>query len=176
MSRFRRLLTLNVSVTTVLFWTQTRSSKPRAWSAGALQARSARPGAVPVEVLQPSDLPEELRGIKNPKVRDRIKREVELKNEARDKLDNVANDGAPGEQLVAAALVVQRDVVRCVELALRVVVDVDVNAIGDDAARLHVELEVHLRLERADAIREGREQIGGAASLVAVALDLGLDA
>ncbi|HET6703147.1 MAG TPA: hypothetical protein VFH14_15135 [Gemmatimonadaceae bacterium] len=50
------------------------------------------------------------------------------------------------------------------------------DAIGDDAARLHVELEVHLRLERADAIREGREQIGGAAALVAIALDLGLDA
>src|SRR5688500_12905922 len=55
-------------------------------------------------------------------------------------------------QLAAAAFVVDRDVVRRIELPLRIVVEIDVNALGDDAARLRRELKIDEWLEGAPAV------------------------
>src|SRR5690606_3781669 len=79
------------------------------------------------------------------------------------------------EYLVRLPLVVRRDVVGRIELALRVVVDVEVHALGDGAGGAHGELEAELRLEHAAAVLDWTQEVGRDAALVAVACELRLD-
>ena len=79
------------------------------------------------------------------------------------------------DQLVALPLVVDLDVVGRVELALAVVVHVEVNPLRHDAARAHVELEVEERLEAPLALRGQAEELAADAALVLGAVDLALE-
>src|SRR4029078_13352362 len=57
------------------------------------------------------------------------------------------------KEFVSLPFVVDRDVVGGVEFALGIVVEIDVNAIGDDSAGLGGKLKINERLERAATIR-----------------------
>ena len=74
------------------------------------------------------------------------------------------------------AFVVDVDGVGGVELALRVVVDVDVHAVGDDAVAPEGELEVEVGLERRAAGGEHARGLAAVAALISRAFALGLDA
>jgi hypothetical protein len=112
---------------------------------------------------------------------DRLESVVPARDPARDEargreLEGDVADLEALEDLVLASLVPDGDVVGGIELALRVVVHIDVDAVGDDAAGAHAELEVELRLEGAAAAGERIDDLRCGASLVAVALRLRLDA
>src|SRR6185436_13393093 len=62
------------------------------------------------------------------------------------------------EELVALPLIVDRNVVGGVELALGVVIEIDVHAIGDYSAGFCCELKINQRLEGAPAIGDGVEE------------------
>ena len=74
------------------------------------------------------------------------------------------------EQLVLLPFVVDRDVVRAVEFTLGVVVDVDVNAVGDDSAGFGVELEVEEWKEAALAVEHRLDESAHRAALVEISL------
>ena len=82
----------------------------------------------------------------------------------RRRLEGDVADLEPLQDFVSLPLVVDGDVVGRVELALRVVVHVHVNAVGDDAPGAGVELEIDQRLERAAAVEHRIEAPGGALS------------
>src|SRR5205085_2750868 len=70
--------------------------------------------------------------------------------------------------LVRFAFVVEGDVVGRVELALRVVIEIDVNPVGDDAARFGGELKINQRLERAVTAGNRVEEKAGRATLALI--------
>ena len=79
------------------------------------------------------------------------------------------------QRFVGLALIAHGDVVRRIEFALRVVVDIHVDAVGDDAAGPHIELKVERRLKDAEAVVAEDRELRGGASLVATALHLRLE-
>ncbi len=78
------------------------------------------------------------------------------------------------DDLVALSLVVDVDVVRCVEFALGIVIHVHVYAVGDRAACAHVELKVELRLKAPGTVGDGIKNVERCAPLVLVSLELAL--
>src|SRR6476661_1544920 len=59
------------------------------------------------------------------------------------------------QEFLALSFVVDRDVIRSVELTLRIVVHIHVHALGDNASGARVELKIEERLERAAAVEYG---------------------
>src|ERR1035437_9487499 len=80
------------------------------------------------------------------------------------------------EPVALLPLVVERDVVRRVELARGVVVHVDVHPVGKRAAGLHAELKIEDRLERRIALRGDVVELARTAALVLRLFQLGLEA
>ncbi len=62
------------------------------------------------------------------------------------------------EEFLSSSFVIDRDVVGCVELALRIVVDVDMHTIRDHSTRSRIELKIEQRLERAATIEDGIDE------------------
>ena len=88
----------------------------------------------------------------------------------RRRLEGYVADLEALHELAALPLVVNRDVVGSVELALRVVVEIHVDALGDDASRLGGELKINKRLEGAAAVRNRVEEESGGAKRALILL------
>ena len=79
------------------------------------------------------------------------------------RLERYVADLEPLDELTSLSLVIDRDVVGGVELALGVVIEIDVNPVCHNPSGLGCELKVHEWLERAATVRDGiKEKSRGA--------------